>query len=60
MPPVDVLSDLGVKRISVGSGFNLVGIGVVAAAARELLETGTYGFWTRAAAGTAVRDAAFD
>jgi hypothetical protein len=30
------------------------------AAARELLETGTYGFWAQAAAGTAARDAAFD
>ena len=60
VPPVDVLAELGVKRISVGSGFNLVGIGAVAAAARELLEAGTYGFSERASAGAAARDAAFD
>jgi 2-methylisocitrate lyase-like PEP mutase family enzyme len=59
-PPVAVLADLGVKRISIGSGFNLVGIGAVAEAARELLDSGTYGFWTRASAGAAARDAAFD
>lgn len=60
VPPVGVLAELGVKRISVGSGFSLVGIGAVAAAARELLEAGTYGFWTQATAGVAARDAAFD
>ena len=60
VPPVDVLAELGVKRISVGSGFNLVGIGAVAAAGRELLETGTYRFWAQAAEGAAARDAAFD
>jgi 2-methylisocitrate lyase-like PEP mutase family enzyme len=59
-PPVAVLAELGVKRISVGSGFNLVGIGAVAAAGRELLESGTYGFWGQASEGAAARDAAFD
>ncbi|NNC93053.1 MAG: isocitrate lyase/phosphoenolpyruvate mutase family protein, partial [Acidimicrobiia bacterium] len=59
-PPVAALAELGVKRISVGSGFNLVGIGAVTAAAREFLESGTYGFWIQATAGAAARDAAFD
>ena len=58
-PPVAELADLGVKRISVGSGFSLVAFGAVAGAARELLEAGTYGYWDLARAGGTARDAAF-
>jgi len=60
VPSVAELAAIGVKRISVGSGFNLVGLGAVAAAARELLEDGTYGFWNMAGQGASIRDKAFD
>lgn len=42
-PSVAELVALGVARISVGSGIAQAAYGVVAAAARELLEAGTYG-----------------
>ncbi len=58
-PSVGEMAGLGVKRISVGSAFSLVGIGAVAGAAREFLEAGTYGFWEGAAAGVAARGRAF-
>ncbi len=58
-PPVAELAELGVARISVGGAFSLVGIGAVAEAAREFLESGTYGFWGRAAEGIVDRDSAF-
>jgi len=58
-PPVADLAELGVKRISVGSGFSLVAFGAVAEAARELLDDGTYGYWDLARTGGAARDAAF-
>jgi 2-methylisocitrate lyase-like PEP mutase family enzyme len=60
VPPVTELAAIGVKRISVGSGFNLVGIAAVAAAARELLDAGTYGFWDVAGEGVQLRNEAFD
>ena len=60
VPPVSELAALGVKRISVGSAFSLVGIGAVAEAAREFLDTGTYGFWDAAAAAVALRNQAFE
>ena len=59
VPPVAELGELGVARISVGSGFHLVGLGAVVTAAKELLTDGTYGFWRQAGAGIAVRDDAF-
>jgi 2-methylisocitrate lyase-like PEP mutase family enzyme len=58
-PTVAELAELGVKRISVGGGFNLVGIGAVVEAAREFLEQGTYGYWAAANRGVADRKAAF-
>ena len=60
VPPVSELAGIGVKRISVGSGFNLVGIAAVADAARELRDDGTYGFWDLAARGVPHRNRAFD
>lgn len=57
VPPVAELAELGVGRVSVGSGFALVSYGAIAAAGRELLEQGTYGFWETARGGTAVRSA---
>lgn len=59
VPPVSDLAALGVSRISVGSAFNLVGIGSVAIAAREFLDAGTYGFWEEAGAAVPFRDRAF-
>lgn len=57
VPPVAELAAVGVKRISVGSGFNLVALGATVDAARELLEQGTYGFWKVAGAAGPARDA---
>jgi 2-methylisocitrate lyase-like PEP mutase family enzyme len=59
VPPVAELASLGVARISVGSGFSLAAHGALAAAATELLEHGTYGFWELAGNGSAL-SAAFD
>lgn len=59
VPPIAELAELGVARISVGSGFALAAHGALAAAAQELLEHGTYGFWEGAARATTLR-AAFD
>ena len=59
-PPVSELAALGVKRISVGSAFSLVGLAAIEAAAREFREEGTYGFWVQAERGVAARSAAFD
>jgi 2-methylisocitrate lyase-like PEP mutase family enzyme len=60
-PPVAELAELGVARISVGGAFAFAALGALVEAGRELLEQGTYGFWTRAklgrqAAGTAFAD----
>jgi len=60
VPPVAELAEIGVARISVGGGFSLVGLGAVSAAARELLNEGTYGYWEQAGAGATARHAAFD
>ena len=59
VPRVSELAEVGVKRISVGGGFSLVGLAAVAEAAREFLNEGTYRFWRTAAAGVAARDTAF-
>ena len=58
-PSVAELAKVGVKRISVGGAFAYVGIGAVATAARELLDQGTYGYWSIAGPGAAVARAAF-
>jgi 2-methylisocitrate lyase-like PEP mutase family enzyme len=57
VPPVAELAAAGVRRVSVGSGFNLVALGATVDAARELLDEGTYGFWRVAASATPARDA---
>jgi 2-methylisocitrate lyase-like PEP mutase family enzyme len=59
VPPVSELAELGVARISVGSGFALAALGILVEAGRELLEDGTYGFWQRAGAGRDVVREAF-
>ncbi len=58
-PNVAELAELGVKRVSVGSGFSMVALGAVVEAARELLDDGTYGFWSVAGKGAGVVRAAF-
>jgi 2-methylisocitrate lyase-like PEP mutase family enzyme len=58
MPSVAELADAGVSRISVGGAFAFAAYGAAAAAGRELLDSGTYGYWeTAAAGGKAVREA---
>ena len=58
-PAVAELAELGVKRISVGGAFSLVGLAAIEAAAREFLTDGTYGFWEQVQRGVAVRSASF-
>ncbi len=41
---VDELSELGVKRISVGGSLSRVAYGAMLRAGREMLERGTFGF----------------
>ena len=57
VPPVSELAAAGVRRVSVGSGFNRVALGATIDAAKELLDDGTYGFWRVAASAAPVRDA---
>lgn len=57
LPPVSELGRMGVRRVSVGSGFSLVAYGALAEAARELLDDGTYGFWAGARGAVALRGA---
>ncbi len=57
VPPVAELAEVGVARISVGSGFSLVAYGALTVAARELLDEGTYGFWDVAGPATELRGA---
>ncbi len=54
-PSVSELASVGVARISVGGAFAFAALGGVVAAARELLEDGTYGYWEQTNVG---RDAA--
>src|SRR4051812_35716439 len=58
-PPVPELAAAGVKRISVGGAFALASLGALVAAARELLEQGTYGFWENAGVGAKAARATF-
>lgn len=59
VPPVAELAAAGVRRISVGGAFAYAAIGAVVAAARELLDDGTYGYWPGAGAGSKAARAAF-
>ena len=59
VPPVSELAELGVARISVGSGFALTALGALVEAGRELLDQGSYGFWQRAGTGSDVARKAF-
>jgi 2-methylisocitrate lyase-like PEP mutase family enzyme len=53
VPPVAELAELGVARISVGGSFAFAALDALVTAARELLDHGTYGYWSGAAAGSA-------
>ncbi len=57
--PVAELGEIGVKRISVGSGFSNVAAGALAVAGKELLEQGTYDFWAVAGQGMVASATAF-
>jgi 2-methylisocitrate lyase-like PEP mutase family enzyme len=59
VPPVPELAAAGVSRVSVGGAFAFAAAGAVVEAASELRQAGTYGYWDRAAAGTAAARAAF-
>ena len=48
-PPVARLAELGVARVSTGSGLFWAAMGGLVAAAAELRDAGTYGFWDAAA-----------
>jgi 2-methylisocitrate lyase-like PEP mutase family enzyme len=58
MPSVSELAEAGVSRISVGGSFAYTAYGAAAAAGRELVESGTYGYSETAGLGArAVREA---
>jgi len=58
-PPVAELGELGVARISVGGAFAFAALGALVEAARELQDSGSYGFWRNAAIGRQAARAAF-
>jgi 2-methylisocitrate lyase-like PEP mutase family enzyme len=58
-PTVARLAELGVARVSTGSGLYWAAMGGLAAAAEELRDRGTYAFWAGAAPGRAAAAAAF-
>jgi 2-methylisocitrate lyase-like PEP mutase family enzyme len=59
MPSVAELGEAGVSRISVGGAFAFAALGAATAAAQELLDDGTYGFWETAAPGAKAAREAF-
>ena len=58
-PSVAELGALGVKRVSVGSAFSSAAIGALVAAATELRDQGTYGYWAQAGPGMGAAANAF-
>jgi 2-methylisocitrate lyase-like PEP mutase family enzyme len=58
-PPVRRLAELGVARVSTGSGFYWAAMGRLAGAAEEIRDRGTYAFWADALRGRAVAVSAF-
>ncbi len=59
VPPVPELAAAGVSRVSVGGAFAFAAVEAVVEAATELRQAGTFGYWDRAAAGTAAARSAF-
>jgi 2-methylisocitrate lyase-like PEP mutase family enzyme len=58
-PPVAELAEAGVARVSVGGAFAFAALGAAVAAATELRDHGTYGFWPSAREGSRAAKAAF-
>ncbi len=58
-PPVRELAAVGVKRVSVGGGFAFAALGAVVAAAGELRDEGTYGYWKDVKSGARAARSAF-
>jgi 2-methylisocitrate lyase-like PEP mutase family enzyme len=58
-PTVAELAEAGVARVSVGGAFAFAALGATVAAARELLDEGTYSFWDSAGTGAKAARAAF-
>jgi 2-methylisocitrate lyase-like PEP mutase family enzyme len=58
-PTVAELAEAGVGRISVGGAFAFAALGAAVEAARELSESGTYGYWERARSGAKAARSAF-
>jgi 2-methylisocitrate lyase-like PEP mutase family enzyme len=58
-PTVGELATVGVKRVSIGGAFAWVALDALAAAAKEFLEAGTYGFARQVGAGRALAQQAF-
>jgi 2-methylisocitrate lyase-like PEP mutase family enzyme len=58
-PTIAQLAELGVARVSIGGAFAWVALGAVVDAARELLDSGTYGFFALAGSGRTSGRAAF-
>ena len=58
-PTVAELGVIGVKRVSVGSAFSSAAIGALVAAATELRDHGTYGYWAQAGPGMGAAKQAF-
>jgi len=56
---VSRLAELGVARVSTGSGLFWAAMGGLATAAEELRDRGTYAFWSGAARGRVAASAAF-
>ena len=59
VPPVHELASVGVRRISLGGAFAFAALGAVVAAANELREQGTYGYWQNAKLGAKAARSAF-
>jgi 2-methylisocitrate lyase-like PEP mutase family enzyme len=59
-PSVGELATVGVSRISVGGGFAFAALGAVVAAARELKDHGTYGYFEQALPGIEQAHIAFE
>ena len=58
-PPVHELASVGVARISLGGAFAFAALGAVVAAANELREQGTYGYWENVKVGAKAARSAF-
>src|SRR5579884_2669834 len=59
VPPVAELTEMGVRRVSVGGAFAFAAYGALGDAARELRELGTYGYLEGAGRGSSLAQDAF-